>query len=149
VEIDLATKPLYGFQVLGGYSYNQTKYTKSNTYIVGSKMRYNPEHTANASVYYTFSERTLLKGFNAGFIAYYIGERVAGRSSTTANPGYKLMPLPDYLQLDASVGYTVQKITVRVKLSNLFNKLSYYVHDDNSINPIAPRQLAATVSFKL
>ncbi len=149
VEIDLGTKAFHGFQVLAGYSFNETKYTKSNTYIVGSKLRYNPQHTANASVYYTFSERTLLKGFNAGIVTYYVGDRVAGRSTTAANPGYKLMTVPDYLQFDASVGYTVNKITMRLKLSNLLNKLSYYVHDDNSVNPIAPRQLAATVSFKL
>jgi len=37
---------------------------------------------------------------------------------------------------------------VRLKLSNLFNQLSYYAHDDNSINPIAPRQFVATFSYK-
>ena len=149
LEIDLGTKPFHGIQLLAGYSFNETKYTKSNTYIVGSKLRYNPQHTANASVYYTFSERTLLKGFNAGFVSYYVGERVAGRSTTAANPGYKLISLPNYLQFDASLGYTVQKFALRLKLSNIFNKLSYNAHDDNSVNPIAPRQLAVTVSIKL
>jgi iron complex outermembrane receptor protein len=149
VEVDIMSKPIHGFSFIAGYSFNETKYTESNTYIKGSLLRYNPQQTANASVYYTFSERSALKGFNAGFITYYVGERVAGRSTTAARPDYKLMALPNYMQFDASVGYAIQKVTVRVKLSNLFNKLSYYVHDDNSVNPIAPRQFATTVSFRL
>ena len=55
------------------------------------------------------------------------------------------MPLPDYFLFDVSAGYAVNKFSVRVKLTNLLNKLSYNVHDDNSVNPIAPRQFAATV----
>ena len=151
VEVDLFSKPVYGFQAIAGYSFNQTKYTQSNTYIKGSKLRYNPEHTANASLYYTFSNRSSLKGFNMGIAAYYIGKRVAGRSTRIQVPNdtYKLMPLPDYVQLDASAGYNYKKIAIRLKVSNLLNKLSYYVHDDNSVNPIAPAQVSATLSYKL
>lgn len=151
LEVDVTTRPVYGFQAIAGYSFNQTKYTESNTYIKGSKLRYNPEHTANASLYYTFSNRSSLKGFNVGVAAYYIGKRVAGRSTRIQVPNdtYKLMPLPDYTQFDLTAGYTIRKITVRVKASNLFNTLSYFVHDDNSINPIAPRQFSASLSYKL
>jgi iron complex outermembrane receptor protein len=151
IELDLMTKNFHGFSFIGGYSFNETKYTKSNTYIEGSKLRYNPQHTANASIYYNFSDRSFLKGFNAGLLGYYIGDRVAGRSTRTQVPNdtYKLMAVPDYFQFDASLGYTVQKFSVRLKLSNLFNKLSYYVHDDNSVNPIAPRQFSMTAAVKL
>ncbi len=151
LELDLMSKPIYGFSFIGGYSFNETKYTKSNTFVVGSKLRYNPQHTANASVYYQFSERSFLRGFNAGLLGYYVGERVAGRSTRVQvpNDAFKLMPIPDYFQFDASLGYSIDKLSVRVKLSNAFNKLSYYVHDDNSVNPIAPRQLSMTASIKL
>jgi iron complex outermembrane receptor protein len=151
VEIDLMSKPIQGFSFIGGYSFNDTRYTKSNTYIEGSKLRYNPQHTANASVYYNFSDRSFMKGFNAGILGYYVGNRVAGRSTRVQvpNDAYKLMPIPDYFQFDASLGYSVQKFSIRAKLSNIFNELSYYVHDDNSINPIAPRQFSVTASVKL
>ena len=151
LELDLMSKPIYGFSFIGGYSFNETKYTKSNTFVEGSKLRYNPQHTANASVYYQFSERSLLRGFNAGVLGYYVGERVAGRSTRVQvpNDAFKLMPLPDYFQFDASLGYSIDKFSVRMKLSNIFNQLSYYVHDDNSINPIAPRQLSMTATIKL
>ncbi|MEO6722958.1 MAG: TonB-dependent receptor [Ferruginibacter sp.] len=151
LEIEIVSKPVYGIQAIAGYSYNQTKYGTSNTYIKGSKLRYNPEHTANLSLYYTFSNRSALNGFNIGFSSYYVGKRVAGRSTRiqVVNDTYKLFDIPDYIQLDASAGYTFKKVSVRLKVSNLFDKLSYYVHDDNSVNPIAPRQVAGTVAFRL
>lgn len=150
IELDIISKDFSGLQLMAGYSFNQAKYTKSNTYIVGSKLRYNPEHTAYGSAFYNFSPSTVLKGFNVGLKTYYIGERVAGRSTRVQveNDTYKLMPLPDYFQFDASAGYSFKHFYVQAKVSNLFNKLSYYVHDDNSVNPIAPRMITASLSYK-
>ncbi|MBC7919701.1 MAG: TonB-dependent receptor [Ferruginibacter sp.] len=151
VEVDLTTKSFRGFSLIGGYSYNQTRYTQSNTYEVGSRLRYNPAHAANASVYYAFDRNTLLKGFDAGLIGSYVGGMVAGRNPrlTVANDAYRLIPLPSFFQFDASVGYVINRLSVRVRTTNLLNRLGYYAHDDNSINPIAPRQFAATVSYQL
>ena len=149
VEIDLKSKPFLGFSLMAGYSFNETKYTKSNIYIEGSLLKYNPNHTANASVYYTFSN-TKLKGLNVGLTAMYFGERMAGRSTrlTVKNDTYKLIPLNAYKQIDLNAGYNFTKFSVRAKVSNLLNELSYNVHDDNSVNPIAPRQLSVTVGYK-
>jgi iron complex outermembrane receptor protein len=58
------------------------------------------------------------------------------------------MPLPDYVIADMNAGYSLKNFALRLKVSNLFNKLSYNAHDDNSINPIAPRQFVGTVSYK-
>jgi iron complex outermembrane receptor protein len=89
-----------------------------------------------------------LRGFNVGAGAFYVGGRLAGRNTTTVNPGYKLIALPDYFLFDVSAGYELNNFSVRAKLTNLLNKLSYNVHDDNSINPIAPRQVAATFAYR-
>jgi iron complex outermembrane recepter protein len=149
VEVDLKSKPFLGFSLMAGYSFNETKYTKSNIFIEGSLLRYNPNHTANASIYYTFSD-TRLKGLNVGLTAMYFGERVAGRSTrlTVKNDTYKLIPVNAYTQIDLNAGYNFTKFSVRAKVSNLLNELSYNVHDDNSVNPIAPRQLSVTVAYK-
>lgn len=149
VEIDIMSKSINGFSFIGGYSYNDTRYTKSTTFINNSRLRYNPAHTANFSVYYTFAGA--LKGFNAGLMSFYVGDRVAGRSTrtTVANDTYKLMTVPNYFQFDASAGYSFVNVSVRVKVSNLLNELSYNVHDDNSVNPIAPRMFSASVAYKL
>ncbi|SDX63605.1 TonB-dependent receptor [Hymenobacter psychrophilus] len=150
VEVDVQSKPLNGWTVLAGYSYNRTIYTKSNIYTVGSLLRYNPSHTANASAFYTV-EQGPLRGLTTGLTALYIGERQAGRSTrgNVANDQYRLIEVPAYAQLDASVGYSLNRLSLQVKLSNLLNELSYNVHDDNSVNPIAPRQFLTTLSYRL
>ena len=152
VELDIATKPIHGLSFIAGYSYNDTRYTKTNSATSsvkeGDRLRYNPSHTANASMYYAFSDRGLLKGFSLGAGAFYVGNRVAGRNATATNPTYKLMTLPDYTLVDVSAGYNSDKYTLRFKFSNVFNQLSYNVHDDNSVNPIAPRQFSATVAYR-
>jgi iron complex outermembrane recepter protein len=151
VEVDVMTKAYKGFSIIGGYSFNQTKYTKSNIYIEGSKLRYNPQHTANLSLFYTMPEQSKLRNFSLGTTVFYTGDRVAGRSTrlTIVNDTYKLMAIPNFLQVDATAGYSYKKFSMKVRVSNIFDTLSYYVHDDNSVNPIAPRVVSTIVSFKL
>jgi iron complex outermembrane recepter protein len=85
-----------------------------------------------------------------GLATICFGERVAGRSTrlTVANDVFKLIPVNAYTQIDASAGYNFTKFSIRAKVSNLLNEMSYNVHDDNSVNPIAPRQLSVTVGYK-
>lgn len=153
VELDISTRSVKGFVLLAGYSYNDTRYTKSNGHNssvrAGDRLKYNPSHTANASLHYSFSSVSRLHGFSIGIGSFYTGNRLAGRNTTNSNPGYKLMAIPDYVLMDFFAGYAAGKYALRLKLSNLTNTLSYNVHDDNSVNPIAPRQLSASVSYKL
>jgi iron complex outermembrane recepter protein len=148
-EIYITARVLSGLFLMTGYSYNETRYVKSNTYVEGSLLRYNPNQTANMSANYRF-ENGFLNGFSMGFAGVYIGNRFAGRSTRVqvANDAYKLVALPDYTQLDAMFSYTYRNIVFRGKIGNLTNVLSYNVHDDNSVNPIAPRNFAATLSYK-
>jgi iron complex outermembrane receptor protein len=148
VELDIMSKPYQGFSLIAGYSYNDTRYTKSNTFVKGSRLVYNPATTANFSLYYVFDETSILKGFSLGTGAFYTGGREAGRSTTVTSPGFKLMPLPDFTTIDLSAGIVKRNISIRVKLSNLFNVISYYVHDDNSVNPIDPREISSTIAIK-
>ena len=66
IEIDVMTKAYRGFSVITGYSYNQTRYTRSNIFIEGSLLRYNPQHTANMSIYYQLPAQSRWRNFNAG-----------------------------------------------------------------------------------
>lgn len=147
VEIDIETKNISGFKINAGYSYNDTRYTKSTLYESGSRLRYNPGHTANLHAFYSVKPTSKLGGLQAGLGIYYVGQRVAGRNATKANPQYRLLTIPDYFLFDASLGYTCQNVTLRFKVNNILNQLSYNVHDDNSVNPIAPRQFTATASY--
>jgi len=151
VELDI-TAQYKGLRLIGGYSFNETKYTKSNIYDAGTQLRFSPKHTANASAFYTF-EKTKLKGLELGLQSTYIGERLGGRlkpnnASTPAELARKPIPVDGFLQLDLSVGYSIKNLTLRTKLANLGNVVSYYVYDDNTVTPIAPRMLTTTLSYK-
>ncbi|GAA4382977.1 TonB-dependent siderophore receptor [Hymenobacter koreensis] len=156
LEVDVQSRPYLGWSAIAGYSYNHTAYTKSNIYESGSRLRYNPAHTANLSLFYDFQSASL-KGLSAGITSYYVGDKVAGRNPRTfvngqaieaANDAYKLIAVPNYLLFDASLGYAFQRFSLRLKLANLLDELSYNMHDDNSVNPIAPRNYSATATYK-
>ncbi|MBJ6108097.1 TonB-dependent receptor [Hymenobacter sp. BT523] len=164
VEVDVQSRPLNGISLIAGYSYNTTTYTKSNIYENGSRLRYNPAHTANASLFYSFANafanNATLRGLSAGFSAYYVGDRVGGRNTRLLDPStgrpwasgsdaFQLISVPNYFLFDASLGYSYDRFSMRFKMANLLNELSYNLHDDNSINPIAPRTFSATLSYKL
>ncbi|UOQ71360.1 TonB-dependent receptor [Hymenobacter cellulosilyticus] len=163
MEVDVQSKPMNGWSVITGYSYNNTAYTNSNIYEDGSRLRYNPAHTANLSLFYNFSSafgnNTFLRGLSAGFTTYYVGDKLAGRNPRLVDPNTgkpwttadanKMISIPNYTQFDASLGYSYDRVSVRVKLANLLNELSYNMHDDNSVNPIAPRNFSATASYRL
>ncbi len=151
VELDI-TANLNNFKVLAGYSFNETKYTKSNIYDRGTQLRFTPKNTANTSVFYTFAN-TKLKGLELGIISSYFGKIYGGRirpnnATTTAEKARKPIPVDGFLQFDASVGYTIKSLSIRAKLSNLGNVTSYYVYDDNTVTPIAPRMISTSVSYK-
>jgi iron complex outermembrane receptor protein len=149
VEVDFVARPIPNLSLIAGYSYNETKYVTSNTYIAGSLLKYNPNHTANMSANYGFSEGNL-KGLQLGVTSVYIGDRQAGRSTRiqVANDAYQLVLLPAYTQIDGTVGYTYKKASFRVKIGNLLDTYSYNVHDDNSVNPIAPRNFLVGLGYK-
>jgi iron complex outermembrane receptor protein len=161
VEVDVQSRPVNGISFIAGYSYNHTAYTRSTLYENGSRLRYNPAHTGNLSLFYTFAnafaDNGLLRGLSAGVTGYYVGERLGGRNprllyDAKGNPladTNKYLAVPNYLLFDASVGYAYERFSLRVKIANLLNELSYNLHDDNSVNPIAPRTYSATLSYKL
>ncbi|WP_353148150.1 TonB-dependent siderophore receptor [Flavobacterium sp.] len=151
IEIDISGN-FKNFRAMAGYSFNETKYTKSNIFDKGTQLRFTPKNTANASLFYTF-ENLKFKGFEIGIQSSYFGKILGGRlrpnnASTPAELARKPIPVSGFLQFDASIGYTKNTFSIRAKLSNIGNVTSYYVYDDNTVTPIAPRMVSTTVSYK-
>ena len=153
VELDIAGHPLPGLDVIAGYSYNNMTIEKTSglkgSSIEGERLVGNPNHTANASAFYTL-QQTKLKGlkFGAGF--YYIGQRYAGWNNTVGQSQTfsRLISVPGFSTLDLSAGYNFKRFAVMAKVSNVTNTYNYYVHENYSINPIPPTQFTGTVSYK-
>jgi iron complex outermembrane receptor protein len=157
LEIDLVAHPIKGLDITAGYSYNYMRYTKTDTTLgsfkTGERLVNNPAHTANGSIFYTFSNGKL-SGLKAGVTVLYIGDRFGGWNTdvTKTNPveyRSRIFPVDGFTTIDVTVGYTYKKISLLAKVSNLTNTLNYYVHENYSINPIPPTQFLATLSYRL
>jgi iron complex outermembrane recepter protein len=155
-ELDITARPIEDFKINAGYSYNDMRYTKTSgtngSFIEGDRVARTPQNTANLSFFYTVPSG-LFKGVSVGAIGNYIGRRIGGWNSQydTTKPGGiwdREIPLSDYTTIDASVGYTWKKMSFLCKLSNITNELNYTVHENYSVNPIAPRQILGSIKYK-
>lgn len=159
IEIDLTARPVTGLSINAGYSYNDMRYTKTSgtngSFIVGDRLVRTPTNTANMSFFYTLSNGKL-KGISFGAIGNYIGKRIGGwNNQVVVDPttfatsiNDREIPLSDYTTIDFSVGYNCKKFSLLCKLSNITNELNYTVHENYSVNPIAPRQVLTSLKYK-
>ncbi|QNA44084.1 TonB-dependent receptor [Lacibacter sediminis] len=153
IELDVTANPMKGFSVMAGYSFNDMRYTKTpdkvGSYVEGDRLVSTPAHTANASAFYTISKGKL-NGLKFGTSVFYVGDRFGGWNNTIgqAQNYSRLIPVEGFTTVDVTAGYTIKRFSLLAKVSNLTNALNYYVHENYSINPIAPRQFVATVAYK-
>jgi iron complex outermembrane recepter protein len=152
VELDVNAQFIKELTVIAGYSYNDMRYIKtpdSTGYVTGERLVSTPAHTANGSVFYTFSKGALNR-LKLGASVFYVGDRFGGWNNAKIQPQKysRLIPVDGFTTIDVMVGYSFKKLSLLVKLSNIANTYNYYVHENYSINPIPPRQVVATVSYK-
>jgi iron complex outermembrane receptor protein len=151
---------------MAGYSFNETKVSKSSgtsgSLVVGDVLARTPKNTANLSFFYKLPSG-LLKGVTFGAIGNYVGDRTGGwnddylwtENTPSTNPKtYTVtirdrdIPLEGYVTVDASLGYEWKKFSILCRLSNITNELNYTVHENYSVNPIAPRQIMTSLRYK-
>jgi iron complex outermembrane receptor protein len=171
LELDITATITPGLNFIAGYSYNFIRYTETldktaarnpdgslkldangnQTYlggiIEGQRLVGTTKNTANGSLFYTFQNRSL-KGLKLGASAYYTGDRNGGYNDTKTQASSRLIPLGGFTTFDFSAGYSWKKLSLLAKISNITNELNYFVHENYSINPIAPRQFSSTLSYK-
>lgn len=164
IEIDITARPIEGLNIMAGYSYNDMRYTKTSgtngSFVIGDRVARTPQNTANLSFFYTLPAG-VLKGLSFGAIGNYVGNRLGGwnndyqwKEVTAGSGNYTIsirdreIPLEGYTTIDLSTGYSWKKISVLVKLSNITNELNYTVHENYSVNPIAPRQVLGSIKYK-
>ncbi|MFH7037210.1 TonB-dependent siderophore receptor [Flavobacterium plurextorum] len=159
IEIDVTARPVDGLNIIAGYSYNDMRYSKTSglngSFIEGDRLARTPANTANLSFFYTLQDG-LLKGVSFGAIGNYIGKRIGGWNNLVVidpKTGVQTIndreiPLEGYTTIDVSAGYTWRKISILCKLSNITNELNYTVHENYSVNPIAPRQIMTSLRYK-
>ena len=155
VELDITGNPTKNISIIGGVSYNNSVYldTPEKGYIEKQRLVRTPATTANASVFYKFTEGDV-KGLKIGAGAYYIGDRLAGWNDTksteiTRNGVSRSFELKDYIIVNATIGYEWNKFSLQGKIGNIFDTENYNVHENYSVNPITPRNYYFTLTYKL
>jgi iron complex outermembrane receptor protein len=153
LEVDITGNLSKNFYFIAGYAYNNARYTKTSglkgSNIEGERLVNNPKNTANASLFYTFTN-TRLRGVKLGASAFYTGQRMAGYNNTVGQTqAYnRQLPVGGFTTFDVSAGYTYKKVSLLGALTNVGNTLSYLIHDNYSITPIAPRQFRTTLAYR-
>lgn len=158
-EIDITAKPIEGLNITAGYSYNDSRFSKTNIvnggFIEGDRLTRTPANTANLSFFYNIPSGKF-KGISMGTIASYIGNRLGGwNDQYVVNTTTGAVTINDrdftingYTTIDISAGYTFKNWSFLCKLSNITNELNYTVHENYSVNPIAPRQIMTSLKYK-
>jgi len=113
VEAELVANPVSGLNLLFGYAYNFSKYTKADSAVTGKRPYGTPKHLINGWASYAFRHGTL-KGFGLGFGGNY--------SSSSFYDDENYVTIPSYLLLSSTAFYDRGKYRVGFKVDNLTNE---------------------------
>ncbi|SKB93667.1 iron complex outermembrane recepter protein [Soonwooa buanensis] len=158
VEVELIGRILPNLQVMSGWAYLDAQYQDSPSYVNGSAPMNAPKHTANAWLNYKFKGGILDK-LDIGAGIYYVGKRPVDewtqKTFTAAHvnsvrPGVKPFDMPEYITVDAQVGYALNNgIGVRVFFNNIFDSVGYSSYFRGGyIDQIQPRNFAVQLNYK-
>ncbi|MXS69785.1 TonB-dependent siderophore receptor [Flavobacteriaceae bacterium W22] len=158
VELDITGNPNENLSIIGGFSYNHSVYLDTPEmfgYVENQRLVRTPATTANASVFYKFTK--FVPGLKFGAGIYYIGDRLAGWNDTKTganslqkrNGISRVFELDDYTTVSLSAAYEWKKFMIQARVGNLFDTVNYNVHENYSVNPIAPRNYYFTLTYKL
>lgn len=145
-EFDLNANPFKGFNIIAGYSYNDSKIIKgdeANVWLETGKRPIwsGPENLINLWATYKF-DYGKLKDFGLGFGGNYASENAILDSQITGK-----FVIPSYTVLNASVFYNVNKFRVALNMNNIANK-EYFNGGWSTINPQKPRNVVASFTYK-
>ncbi|MGG6266566.1 MULTISPECIES: TonB-dependent siderophore receptor [unclassified Leptolyngbya] len=112
IELDVSGEILPGWNVIGGYAYNDARVTADNDIPVGNRLYSAPEHTFNLWTTYRIQTGDL-QGLGIGLGFYYVGERAGDLDNS--------FELPSYFRTDAAIFYERERFRAAINFRNLFN----------------------------
>jgi iron complex outermembrane receptor protein len=141
IEAEIIAKPAVGLNVVAGFSYNDSKYIKSDPDVEGRRpaTAMSP-YTANLWIGYSLLNGKA-KGLGLGF-----GGNYASDNKIVNSEYYGVFTLPEYVVLNATVFYDQPKYRIGLKVNNLTNK-EYWI-GYTTMNPQTLRSIVGSISFK-
>lgn len=137
-EAELIANPISGLNIVAGYTYNDSKYTRSNASLQGLRPSTSGSpRTANLWASYRIVTGSA-QGLGIGFGGIY------GSESYQTNTATFKFTIPEYTVLDASLFYDQPKYRLGIKVDNLTNEKywSYRLAAQN------PTRITANITFK-
>jgi iron complex outermembrane receptor protein len=137
-EAEVIANPIPGLNIVGGFTYNDSKFEKSNKSIEGLRpSSAGPEKLANLWISYR-----LVKGSAKG-LGFAIGGNY-GSESFQSNTQTLVFTIPSYTVLDASLFYDRPSYRIGIKVDNATNE-KYW---SNRLAAQNPSRLTANLTFK-
>ena len=140
-EADINANPLPGFNIVAGYSRNESKLTDAAADYEGRRPESaGPKNLVNLWLSYRILQGSV-KGLGFGFGGNYASENAILNRLTTG-----VFTLPSYTVLNASVSYNTGAFSFAFKLNNLTNKL--YYSGWSTLEPMLPRTGVGSIGYR-
>lgn len=141
-EAEIIANPFTGFNVLLGYSYNNSLMTKSSvSYDNGRRPQTaGPANSANFWLSYALTQGSA-KGLGIGF-----GGNYAGNNQVINNAYNGVFTLPEYYVFNSGIFLNKEKFRLSLNVSNLTNK-EYWV-GYTTVDPQMLRQVIGSVTYR-
>jgi iron complex outermembrane recepter protein len=140
-EAEVVANPFAGLNIIAGFSYNDSKYTRSDADVEGLRPNTaGSPYLANFYVSYRLPQ-SAIKGLGIGFGGNYASENKIINSVSQG-----VFSLPSYTVLNANVFYDRPKYRFGLSANNVNNKRWYTGY--TTINPQDPRQFVLSASYK-
>jgi iron complex outermembrane receptor protein len=141
VEAEIIANPIAGLNVVAGFSYNDSKYEKTDKDVEGLRPSTAASpYTANWWLSYKIRSGGL-KGLGVGF-----GGNYASDNKIVNSVSQGVFTLPAYTVLGASLFYDYAKFRFTVKVDNLTDQ--HYWVGYTTVNPQPLRSVKAGIAFK-
>lgn len=138
VEVDITANPVAGLNIIVGYAYNDSKYTKSDASVLNLRPAASgPQNMYNFWVSYAFTKGKF-SGLGAGF-----GGNMGSMSYQTNTQTAKVI-IPSYKMFDASIFYDRPKYRLGLKIDNITSEKAWSVR----LTPQAPIRYLASIALK-
>ncbi|MBN9300004.1 MAG: TonB-dependent receptor [Filimonas sp.] len=137
-ELELIANPVAGLNIIAGYTYNDSKYTKSNASVEGLRpTTAGPPKMANLWISYRLTEGAA-KGLGFGLGGIY------GSESYQTNTKTFVFTIPQYTVLDAAIFYDKPTFRIGLKADNITNE-KYWSYRLAAQNPL---RITGNITFK-
>lgn len=141
IELELIANPVAGLNIIAGYSYNDSKLTKSTVALEGRRPpSAGPATLINSWISYTIPTGSY-KGFGLGAGVNYIGKHMTANSAVT-----NVFTLPSYTLVTTTLFYDKPKYRIGLKVDNLTDER--YFTGQGTLSAQLPRTITAGLTFK-